>query len=163
MNVSFAPFQPDAINLLCSGTHVDFSYGKFDQPNWFCVTARDDEGKLMGVLACEFRTRFDASFNTVVIDRRCLTKRLLRAIFTALFSRAVRLTAEVATSNTAALRMMKRMGWVYEGYCRLGINGVEDAFVFGMLRGDCKYLPGYAGGTTKVMEMPDHGQRVFSA
>jgi hypothetical protein len=114
------------------------------------------------VLACEFRTWFEASFNTVIVDRRCLTRRLLRAIFTALFTRAVRLTAEVSVNNRHALRLIERMGFVYEGYCRLGINGVEDAFVFGMLKGDCRYLPGYAGGTTITMEMPD-GQRIFSA
>jgi hypothetical protein len=160
VNVSFAPLKPDAIALLCAGTHVDFRYGKFDSPNWLCVTARSHYGDLMGVLACEFRTFFDASFNTVIVNRHCLTRRLLRAVFTALFSRAARITAEVAVSNNAAIRMMGRMGFVYEGYCRLGINGVEDAYVFGMLRGDCKFLPGYAGGTTKVMEMPD-GQGLF--
>jgi hypothetical protein len=162
MNVSFAPLEPDASALLSMGTHADFGRGPFTPPLWFTVTARDDEGVIMGVLACEFRTRFDASFNTVIVDRRCLTRRLLRAIFTALFTRAVRVTAEVATSNTRALRMMQRMGFVYEGYCRLGINGVEDAFVFGMLKGDCRFLPGYAGGTTITMEMP-YGQRIFSA
>jgi RimJ/RimL family protein N-acetyltransferase len=86
----------------------------------------------------------------------------MRAIFTALFSQAARITAEISVDNRVALRAVTRMGFVYEGYCRLGFNGVSDTYVFGMLKDDCVYLPGYAGGTTTVMEMPD-GQRVFSA
>lgn len=156
MRVSFAPLQRDAAGLLSQSTGVDFTYGlPFAAPRWFCATARDDEGTVMGAVACEFRTWFDASFNTVVVDRRCLSRRVLRAIFQALFSQAVRVTAEVSVNNRAALRTIRRMGFVYEGYCRLGINGNEDAFVFGMLRDDCRFLPGYAGGTTITMEMPD--------
>jgi hypothetical protein len=162
MNVSFAPLEPDASALLSEGTNADFGRGPFAPPHWFTVTARNDEGWIMGVLACEFRTRFEASFNAVIVDRRCLTRRLLRAIFTALFTKAIRVTAEISVNNRAALRVIERMGFVYEGYCRLGINGVEDAFVFGMLRGDCRYLPDYSGGTTITTEMPD-GQRIFSA
>jgi Acetyltransferases, including N-acetylases of ribosomal proteins len=160
MKISFAPLHVDAIACLSEMTHVDFSAGSFEPPRWFCATARTDRDAIMGVLACEFRTAFDATFNIAILDKRCINRRVMRAIFTALFSQAVRLTAEVSVNNRAALRAIERMGFVYEGYCRLGINGVEDAFVFGMLRGDCKYLPGYAGGTTVTMEMPD-GQRAF--
>jgi len=157
VNVSFAPLSPDAIDLLCEKTGVDFSYGSFQPPNWFCVTARDDKGRLAGVVACEFKTAFDVHFNAVVVDRHCLSRRLYRAIFTALFSKAIRVTAEISALNNDAIRVIARMGFVYEGYCRKGINGIQDALVFGMLREDCVFLPGYSGGTTKVMEMP-YGQ-----
>lgn len=157
MNVSFAPLKPDAVNFLTASTGVYYS-DNFDAPRWFCVTARNDEGGVMGVVACEFRTFFEASFNAAVANRHCLSKRLYRAIFKALFSKAVRVTAEVGVDNRAALRIVPRLGFVYEGYCRLGINGVQDAYVFGMLKEDCKFLPGYVGGTTRIMEMPD-GQR----
>jgi RimJ/RimL family protein N-acetyltransferase len=79
-----------------------------------------------------------------------------------LFSQARRITAFVDVDNQRALKQMQRMGFVYEGYCRLGINGVRDAYVYGMLRDDCRYLPGYTGGTTLIMEN-DHGQRAFTA
>jgi hypothetical protein len=162
MNVSFAPLRPDAVELLSLGTRVDFRYGSFQPPNWFCVTARDDEGDLMGVVACEFRTFFEATFNSVVVDRRCLSRRLYRSIFTALFSQATRVTAEIATTNHDALRVVPRMGFVFEGTCRRGINGIEDAYVFSMLREDCVFLPGYAGPPITLTEI-DHGQRSASA
>jgi hypothetical protein len=155
VNVSFAPLRPDAIALLSLRTNIDFSVASFQLPHWFCVTARTDEGDVAGVVVCEFFTHFDATFNAVVIDRHCLTRRLYRAIFTALFSKAVRLTAEVATHNRDALRIMPRLGFVYEGYRRRGINGTTDSMMFGMLREDCVFLPGYAGGTTETMEIPD--------
>jgi hypothetical protein len=163
MNVSFAPLRPDAVEYLTLHTGVDYSYGgTFQLPNWFCVTARDDEGGIMGVLACEWKTWFEVQFSTAITDPRCMSRRLLRAIFTALFSQARRITAFVDVDNRRALKQMQRMGFVYEGYCRLGINGVRDAYVYGMLRDDCRYLPGYAGGTTLIMEN-DHGQRAFTA
>ena len=158
MNISFAPLRPDAVEYLTRHTGVDYRYGgNFGPPNWFCVTARDDEGMLMGVLACEFKTFFDVHFNTAISDPRCMSRRLLRAIFTALFSKARRITAEVAVDNRRALRQMQRMGFVYEGFCRLGIEGVRDAYVFGMLKDDCRYLPTYTGGTTSQWEM-EHGK-----
>jgi hypothetical protein len=156
VKISFAPLLPDAVAYLGRKVGVDFSYGSFMPPNWFCVTARTGDGALAGVLACEFRTPFDVTFNAAIGDRRCLSRRLLKAIFRALFSKAVRVTAEIASTNKDAIRMMERLGFVYEGYCRRGINGVQDALVFGMLEEDCKFLPGYAGGTTMVMEKP-HG------
>jgi hypothetical protein len=162
VNVSFAPLRRDAVDYLSRHIGVDFTHCDFNSPNWFCTTARNDDGGIMGVLACELRSPFDFTFNTAITDRYCLTRRLLRTIFKTLFSVAVRITAEIPTHRHDIVRMMERMGFVYEGYCRLGINGVEDALVYGMLREDCKFLPGYAGGTTIVMEKPN-GQRAFTA
>jgi len=162
MRISFAPLRRDAVQLLTDRIRIDFSSGSFEPPNWFCVTARDDDGRIAGVVACEFRTPFDIVFNAVVVDRRCLSRRLYRAIFTALFAKAVRVTAEVSPFNNDALLILPRLGFVYEGYSRKAINGLYDALVFGMLKEDCVFLPGYAGGTTQVMEMP-YGQRTESA
>ena len=160
MNVSFAPLKPDAVRYLIEMVGVDFSYSSFMPPNWFCATVRNDEGAVVAVLACEYRTPFDMTFNAAIDDPRFMSRRFLKAIFKALFSGAVRLTAEIEVNNAAALRIVPRLGFVYEGYCRRGINGVKDAFVFGMLKEDCKFLPGYAGGTiTHIMEMPD-GRRI---
>jgi hypothetical protein len=154
MKVSFAPLKHDAVDYLGFHTGIPFGYGApFQPPNWFCVTARNDEGEIMGVLACEWKTWFEVWFNTAITDPRCMSRRLLKAIFTALFSQARRVTAFVWVENQRAIRQMKRMGFVYEGYSRLGVDGIRDAYVYGMLKEDCKYLPGYAGGTTKVLEL----------
>jgi hypothetical protein len=155
---SFAPLEPDAVDYLSRHTGVDYHYGTFEPPNWLCVSCRDDEGRLMGLCVFEFKTWFDAQFSIAVTDPRCITRRVMRAMFTAVFSQAVRVTAYVDVENRRALRQMKTLGFVYEGFCRRGINGVRDAYTFGMLREDCRYLPGYRGGTTITMEFDD-GER----
>ena len=163
MNISFAPLRRDAVDYLSRHIGVDYHYGvPFELPNWLCVTGRTDEGELAGVVACEFKTWFDAQFSIAVTDSRWISRRVLRAYFIALFSQAVRLTAYVDTGNKRALRQMKTLGFVYEGFCRLGINGTRDAYTFGMLKEDCRYLPGYAGGTTRTLEI-DHGQGTETA
>lgn len=160
MNVSFAPLRPDAAMYLTRKTGVDVTTASFQPPQWFCATVRDDEGYIDAVLACEFRTPTHATFSAAIGDARFMSRRFLRSIFTALFSQAARLTAEVDVDNRASLRIVPRLGFVYEGYCRLGINGVRDAYVFGMLKEDCRFLPGYSGGTiTRVLEFPD-GKRL---
>ena len=32
---------------------------------------------------------------------------------------------------------------IYEGFLRMGVEGNRDALMFGMLRSDCRFLPGY--------------------
>jgi hypothetical protein len=39
------------------------------------------------------------------------------------------------------------MGFVYEGFRRKGLEGSRDVMCYGMLKDDCKYLPGYKGPT----------------
>ena len=79
----------------------------------------------------------------LVLDPRCLSRRVLRAIFTALFAQAKRLTAEVEPDNRRALRQVQRLGFATKGYRPLGLEGARDTIVYGMLREDCRYLPGY--------------------
>ena len=162
MNVSFAPLRPDAVIYLTDRIGIDYRRTNFESPHWLCVTARNDEGSIMGVIACEFVNSFEAHFNSAVSDPRCATRRLLRATFTALFSRAVRLTALIDPDNTRAMRNAVRMGFIYEGFCRRGINGVRDAYTFGMLKDDCRLLPDYTGGITMIME-PRYGQPAKTA
>ena len=156
MNVSFAPLRPDAVDYLTTQVGIDYSYGApFIEPRWLCVTARDDDGMVMGVILCEFVNWFEAHFNVACADPRCVTRRLMRSTFTALFSKAVRLTAFIDIDNGRAIKNAVRMGFVHEGYCRLGINGNRDAYTFGMLREDCRFLPIHT--TNRLME-PRHGQ-----
>jgi hypothetical protein len=42
------------------------------------------------------------------------------------------------------------MGFVYEGYRRIGLGGTRDVMCYGMLKADCKYLPGYTGPTVQA-------------
>jgi RimJ/RimL family protein N-acetyltransferase len=51
-----------------------------------------------------------------------------------------RVTTYAARSNVRALKMNKRLGFVVEGCLRKGWDGQDDAIMFGMLRGDCRWL-----------------------
>jgi len=160
MNVSFAPFHDDAIDYLESGIGIDFSAGRpFRAPRWFCVTARDDEGEIAGVIACEALSWFEFSFHSVVTDPRCVTRRLLRSVFTALFHNAVRLTAMIEPGNRRAIKNATAMGFVVEGLCRRGIDGRRDGLTFGMLKSDCKMLGGRTGKDRITPRAPDVTRR----
>jgi hypothetical protein len=151
MNVTFAPFEPDAVEFLTQETGIDFLRTDFRHPRWFCVSARRDDGSLMGVAAFEFKTWFDAHFSTAICDPRCMSRKLLRAMFRAVFSQAVRVTALVDPDHQAAIEQCRRMGFVYEGFLRLGVEGKRDALIFGMLAEDCRYLPGYHPAKTSII------------
>lgn len=139
MIVSFrSPLTADAVEFLSRETGVEF--GQQDMRHWFCATAWSETGQVIGALACEPKTWFDWHWSCAVADQRVLSRRLLRAIFRALFSRAVRVTALVEPDNDKALKGVKQLGFVYEGFLRMGIEGRRDALVFGMLEGDCRWL-----------------------
>jgi hypothetical protein len=143
MKVTFDALDLDAAEFLSEETGIDFRRIDFRHPRWFCVTARRDDDTLMGVLACEFKEWFNVHFSTAICDQRCMSRRLLRAIFTGLFSRAVRVTALVDPEAQTTIELIRRMGFVYEGFMRMGVEGRRDALLFGMLREDCRFLPGY--------------------
>ena len=147
MRPEFGDLPKDAQELLTQHLRIDFSHCDFKAPRWFSAWARDDNGAIAGIFAIEFPFWFEGRVTVLVLDPRCMSRRALRAIFTAAFAKARRLTAEVEPDNRRALRQVQRMGFQYEGYRRLGLEGSRDTMCYGMLRGDCKYLPGYSGGT----------------
>ena len=147
MKVAFGDLPLDAQQMLTNHLRVNFTPFDFKAPRWFSAWARNDAGNLMGIFAIEFKYWFEGYVTVMVFDPRCLSRRVLRAIFTAAFTHARRLTAEVEPDNHRALRQVQRLGFVYEGYRRLGLEGTRDTLVYGMLKDDCKFLPGYKGPT----------------
>jgi hypothetical protein len=143
VKVFFGDLPPDAQAMLTQHLRVDFSHCSIKAPRWFSAWSRNERGYITGVLAVEFQTWFEGKITVLVLDPRCLSRRALRAIFTALFSKAKRLTAEVEPDNRRALKQVQRLGFVYEGYRPLGLEGCRDTIVYGMLREDCRYLPDF--------------------
>jgi hypothetical protein len=157
MQTEFGDLPRDAQMLLTKHLRVDFTTCDFKAPRWFSAWARNERGHIIGIFAIEFPFWFEGRVTILVLDPRCLSRRVLRAIYTAAFAKARRLTAEVEPDNRRALRQVQRMGFQYEGYRRLGLEGSRDTLVYGMLRGDCKYLPGYAGPTVSAEPvLPDY-------
>jgi RimJ/RimL family protein N-acetyltransferase len=155
----FGDLPDDAKNLMTNMTGIDFTPWDMKAPRWFSAWTRDERGFIAGIFSIEFKHSWEGYVNVVVLDQRCITRQALRAIFTAAFSQAVRLTAEIEPENRRALRQVQRMGFVYEGYRRLGLEGSRDTMVYGMLRDDCKYLPGYKGPT--VLATPTLPEYVY--
>jgi hypothetical protein len=156
-HVSFDPLAEDAITLLSSSTGIQFDHIDFTGPQWLCVSARDDDGVVQGVLVGEFTTWFECHITIAIADRRVLRQshKIMRAFFTAVYSRAVRCTAQCHPDNRAAIKGVRHMGFVYEGFMRKAIEGRWDALLFGMLKEECPWLPGYV-----PVERPDQGLRL---
>jgi hypothetical protein len=148
VKVLFGDLPSDAQAMLTQHLHVDFSHCSFKAPRWFSAWSRNERGYITGVLAVEFQTWFEGKITVLVLDPRCLSRRALRAIFTALFSQAKRLTAEVEPDNHRALRQVQRLGFQFEGHHPLGLEGIRDTLVYGMLKEECRYLPGYDADVT---------------
>lgn len=133
--------NPDMVRYLYDRLQVDLRGQHLNGPNWFCVSVREDTTRhIVAALACEFKSPFDAHFTAAVDEPEAITRRLLRGIFQALFSKAARITALVEPSNRHAQDVTLRLGFIYEGFLRRGLDGNRDALVYGMLREDCKYL-----------------------
>lgn len=147
MKTTFGDLPKDAQEMLTKHLQVDFSHCDFKAPTWFSVWARNDAGHIVGIFAVEFQYWFDGKVTLLILDPRCISRRVMRAMFTALFSKAKRLTAEVEPDNRRALKQVQRLGFVYEGFRRLGLEGTRDTMCYGMLREDCVYLPDYKGPT----------------
>jgi hypothetical protein len=137
-SISFAPLQPDAVAFLEERTGINYRHCDFSGAGWFCCTVRD--GDIKGVFIAEFMNAFDAHITCAIDDPRFLTRRLVKAVFAALFSQAVRLTALTRPENAAAIRILKHLGFSHEGICRLGIEGRWDALTFGLLRSECRWI-----------------------
>jgi hypothetical protein len=143
VKVFFGDLPTDAQAMLTRHLRVDFSHCIIKAPQWFSAWACNDRGHIIGIFTVEFPVWFEGKVTVLVLDRRCLSRRVLRAIFTALFSKVKRLTAEVEPDNRRALSQVQRLGFIYEGYRPLGLEGTRDTIVYGMLKEDCRYLPGF--------------------
>jgi RimJ/RimL family protein N-acetyltransferase len=128
------------VDYLHERTGIDFRICDFRAPNWLCVTARSPEGEVLGVLVAEFQVWFEAHVTWAIDDPRFMTRRLLRAVFSTLFSRAVRITAMSRPDNEKSIQVIRHLGFTYEGYLRLGIEGKWDGMIFGMLRNECRWI-----------------------
>lgn len=141
--------EPDFVQFMLQRINLDLRHQPLEGPNWFCVTVRDQiTGRVAAGLACEFKTWFDVSFSAAIDDPDAITRRLLKGIFTALFTKARRITALVDPENHHAEDVVNRLGFTYEGFVRRGLDGDHDALLYGMLPEECIFLPGVRAART---------------
>lgn len=145
----------DLVSYVMDELSIDLSRQNLDSPTWFTATARNEDGAVVGALVCEFWSGFDCKFSTAVSDEHVITPKLLHVIFDTLFSKVKRITAEVDPENITSIDRLVRMGFVYEGFKRRGLDGVNDAMIYGMLPEDCKFLTGVRATPSGHMTQPE--------
>jgi hypothetical protein len=100
------------------------------------------DGKLVaGVLYNNFR-KHDIQLTAAATDIRWLSKELLTEIFSYPYVQlgCVRTTAVTGRKNARTRKLLEGLGYRLEGVCRKGLDGKQDACVYGMLKADCKWL-----------------------
>jgi hypothetical protein len=163
MRHSFAPFGIDEAMALSAALGIDYSRTDFNTPRWLCISARDSDEVLVGVACFEFKTGFDAYFSIAIRDWRCLSRRVMRAAFKAVFSQAVRVSAEIEPTNERALKQALMMGFEVEGFKRLAIEGHRDALLLGMTADTCRYLRARQRPAVAEMDEVSDGLHPFSS
>ena len=86
MKTYFGDLPSDAQEMLTRHLRIDFSHCDFKAPRWFSTWVRNEQGHIIGIFAVEFQTWFEGKITVLVLDQRCISRRVLRAIFTALFA-----------------------------------------------------------------------------
>jgi hypothetical protein len=71
----------------------------------------------------------------------------------------VRVTIMIDAENSKLEHTVRKMGFVYEGMIRRGLDGWRDALVFGMLAQDCRWLKTRPRGP-QAAPIEDFEQRV---
>jgi L-amino acid N-acyltransferase YncA len=95
----------------------------------------------LGVVVFDAFTPYDCCAHIVIEDKRCVTRRVLRAVFEYPFKQLglKRVTGLVPESNVAALAFDLRLGFVQEGRKKWGL-GDEDEIILGMTAESCRWL-----------------------
>jgi hypothetical protein len=89
----------------------------------------------------EAKNWFDWHLSLAVVDNRCLMiGSLHRLVWQTIFSRAIRVTILIDPENKRLEHTVRKLGAVYEGFLRRGLDGPRDALVFALLREDCRWL-----------------------
>lgn len=128
-------FVREEIALDLRGQHLD------NPDRWFIVAAKNDHGAVVGAMVFEAKTPFDWHLSVARVEGQLiLMPEVMAIIWQTIFTKAVRVTMLVDPENKRAERQVRRLGGVYEGFLRRGLDGSRDALVFGLLESDCRYL-----------------------
>jgi RimJ/RimL family protein N-acetyltransferase len=104
----------------------------------------DDKGDIRGGLVMTDYRFFDAELSIFMEPKVHFGLQMLREMFAWAFDEVSlkRLTCRIGVENKRAQRFVEKAGFRYEGTMRLGLDGTQDAQIYGMTRGDCFWLDG---------------------
>lgn len=97
----------------------------------------------LGLVAySDYRKDDSAWISICTWNKKWCTAKVLRQIFGVAFNalKCRRINALICVDNKASISLAERCGFVKEGKMRAYYSDDKDAFVFGMLRNDCKFI-----------------------
>ena len=102
-----------------------------------------NEGRILGgVVFSDYRADDSAWISIYTTDKKWCTAKILKQIFGIGFDalHCRRLNALIRADNRASIALSERCGFVREGKMRSYFADGADALIFGMLRGECKFI-----------------------
>jgi hypothetical protein len=97
----------------------------------------------VGLVWCEYKQLTQSiSMCLAVEDPACITPGIMRQVFGYAFDElgVRRITNSCSIDNRKAMAINLRAGFVMEGVLRQAYPDGSDMAIFGMLRGECRYL-----------------------
>lgn len=119
-------------------------------PETMCFASLDSAGAPTAVFGFSGWRDNDVEGTLVAIPGG-VTRAMLRACARYVFGtmNCDRLTIRVRADNTAMRALSPRLGFTHEGTLRAAHEG-HDVLIYGMLRAECRWLPGDQNRTTEV-------------
>jgi RimJ/RimL family protein N-acetyltransferase len=104
---------------------------------------REINGELAGVLVYDTFAAGDCLWHVASSTKRWITRELIiRGVaYPFIQLKQKRITAMISEQNAPSLKLARGFGFVEEGRLRRAGSRDEDMIVFGMLRGECRWLP----------------------
>ena len=104
----------------------------------------DESGKiLLGVVIDNHRIESNSvCISLAISDKKHFTRKFIKQIFRFIFTelKIDRITAMIESSNDRSLSAIKRLGFEHEGIMRKASYNKQDLHVFGMLKGECRWI-----------------------
>lgn len=100
------------------------------------------DGELIGGVIYNNYHGHDIQMTIASTDKRWATRHTLLHLLGYPFNQlnCKRITAVSARRNKVARDMLLRLGFSLEGVVRKGMDGIQDAMIYGMLKHECKWI-----------------------
>lgn len=116
---------------------VKEGFGGHFLPGYKVIAAFDGE-RLLGAVVFDAFSDKDCNLHIRVEDKRCVSRRIIRAIFDYPFRQLglERVSVQVMASNAKSIEFVQRLGFVYEGAKRMKAG---SQLMFGLLLHECQW------------------------
>lgn len=108
----------------------------------FTCIGIEDKGRLIAGVIFDGFTGTDINITIALEKGRIWRQKWMFGVFAYVFTQlqCQRCSVDVADDNAASIAFIEHLGFVKEGVKRCSLPGGIDSIVYGMLRGECRYL-----------------------